>query len=373
MTQSLIRDMADSFRRNQNIDALSDLNADNTITYAELTERIARMHVLFRNAGIRRGDKIALCAKNSSHWAVVFLSALTYGAVSVPILHEFSHDSIHYLVTHSDAKLFFVDTPIWNGIDPGKMPILDGIFDLDDHRMLFSRSKKLTDTFNNLDALVATEFPKGIDAANFHNDYFHDSKDDVAVINYTSGSTGQSKGVMLTYGNLWSNARYATDNIKFFHPGDGMVSMLPLAHMFGLLVELIFPLLKGCHITFLGKVPSPKILLGAFAEVKPKLVVTVPLVIEKIVVNKVFPALQTPTIKLLTHIPGINRIIYNKVRRQMINAFGGNLHQLIIGGAALAPAVEKFLLKIKFPYTVGYGMTECAPLISYCFWDKGWR
>ena len=340
-------DMAASFRRNQNIKALSDLNADNTITYSELTRRIARMHVLFRNAGLRRGDKIAICAKNSSHWGVVFLSALTYGAVSVPILHDFHHDSIHHLVSHSDARLFFVDAHVWNGLDVEKIGGVDGVFDIENRSLLFSRSEALTSAFSNLDSLVAAAYPDGITESNFDKDYFHDTKDDLAVINYTSGSTGLSKGVMLTYGNLWSNARFSTDNIKFFNPGDGMVSMLPLAHMFGLLVELIFPLLKGCHITFLGKVPSPKILLGAFAEVRPKLVVTVPLVIEKIVVGKVFPVLNKPMMKVLTHIPGVNSLVYKKVRGQLIEAFGGNLHQLIIGGAALAPAVEKFLLKIK--------------------------
>lgn len=361
--------MAASFRRNQAIDALSDLNGE-TMTYAGLTRSIARMHIIFSQAGIKRGDKIALCAKNSSQWALVFLSALTYGAVSVPILHDFSTESIHHLVAHSDARLLFVDSAIWKQLDVSKMPQVEGFFLVDTHQLKFYRSEALKKAFYDIDSLEAAAYPQGVNSDNFDKTYFHDSKDDLAVINYTSGSTGMSKGVMITYGNLWSNARYATDNIKFFEPGDGMVSMLPLAHMFGMLVELIFPLLKGCHITFLGRVPSPKILLDAFALVKPKLVVTVPLVIEKIVVNKVFPALNKPAIKALIHVPGVNRLIYNKVRRQMIEAFGGNLHQLIIGGAALAPAVENFLLKIRFPYTVGYGMTECAPLISYCFWDK---
>ena len=361
--------MAASFRRNQSVDALSDINGD-TITYAELTRRIARMHVLLKHAGIKRGDKIALCAKNSSDWALVFLSSLTYGAVCVPILHEFSIESIHHLVSHSDAKLLFVDSAIWKQLDVSKMPEVEGFFVIDINRLKFSRSASVKSAFEELDRLVEEEYPDGIDAGNFDRSYFHDTKDALAVINYTSGSTGMSKGVMISYGNLWSNARYATDNIKFFEPGDGMVSMLPLAHMFGMLVELIFPLLKGCHITFLGRVPSPKILLDAFAKVRPKLVVTVPLVIEKIVVNKIFPVLKKPVMRVLTHVPVINNMVYKKVRAKMIDAFGGNLHQLIIGGAALAPAVEDFLLKIKFPYTVGYGMTECAPLISYCFWDK---
>lgn len=369
MTQSLVMDLAESFRRNQSVDALSDLNGE-AITYAELTQRIARMHVLLRHAGIKRGDKIALCAKNSSHWALVFLSALTYGAVTVPILNEFRNDSIQHLVSHSDARLFFVDPAIWKGLDASQMPDVDGFVDIEMWRLKLSRSTSVKTAFDELDRLVDMDFPEGTTVGNFDRDYFHDSKDDLAVINYTSGSTGLSKGVMISYGNLWSNARYSTDNIKFFEPGDGMVSMLPLAHMFGLLVELIFPLLKGCHITFLGKVPSPKILLDAFSRIRPKLVVTVPLVIEKIVSNKIFPALKRPLMRVATRIPLLNDFIYRKVRSKMIDAFGGNLHQLIIGGAALAPSVEKFLLRIKFPYTVGYGMTECAPLISYCFWNK---
>lgn len=369
MTQSLVMDLAESFRRNQSVDALSDLNGE-AITYAELTQRIARMHVLLRHAGIKRGDKIALCAKNSSHWALVFLSALTYGAVTVPILNEFRNDSIQHLVSHSDARLFFVDPAIWKGLDASQMPDVDGFVDIETWRLRLSRSTSVKTAFDELDRLVDMDFPEGTTVGNFDRDYFHDSKDDLAVINYTSGSTGLSKGVMISYGNLWSNARYSTDNIKFFEPGDGMVSMLPLAHMFGLLVELIFPLLKGCHITFLGKVPSPKILLDAFSRIRPKLVVTVPLVIEKIVSNKIFPALKRPLMRVATRIPLLNDFIYRKVRSKMIDAFGGNLHQLIIGGAALAPSVEKFLLRIKFPYTVGYGMTECAPLISYCFWNK---
>ncbi len=362
-------DLAESFRRNQSVDALSDLNGE-AITYAELTQRIARMHVLLRHAGIKRGDKIALCAKNSSHWALVFLSALTYGAVTVPILNEFRNDSIQHLVSHSDARLFFVDPAIWKGLDASQMPDVDGFVDIETWRLKLSRSTSVKTAFDELDRLVDMDFPEGTTVGNFDRDYFHDSKDDLAVINYTSGSTGLSKGVMISYGNLWSNARYSTDNIKFFEPGDGMVSMLPLAHMFGLLVELIFPLLKGCHITFLGKVPSPKILLDAFSRIRPKLVVTVPLVIEKIVTNKIFPVLKRPLMRVATRIPLLNDIIYRNVRSKMIDAFGGNLHQLIIGGAALAPSVEKFLLRIKFPYTVGYGMTECAPLISYCFWNK---
>lgn len=368
-SQSLIMDLAASFRQNQNVNALSDLNGS-TITYAQLTQEIARLHTLMLHAGIKQGDKVALCAKNSARWATVFLATVSYGAVAVPILHDFKTDSIHHLVTHSDSKLFFVDPHTWPQLDASQMPNVEGFFDIETGRLRKSRSEKLSAAAADIENLLAQDYPGGINADNFDKTYFHDTPDNLAIINYTSGSTGMSKGVMLTFGNLWSNARFATDNINFLMPGDGMVSMLPLAHMFGLLVELLLPALKGCHITFLGRVPSPKILLDAFAGVKPKLIVTVPLVIEKIVINKIFPTVKKPLMRCLCAIPGLNSVIYSKVRAKMIEAFGGNLQQLIIGGAALAPTVEKFLLKIKFPYTVGYGMTECAPLISYCFWDK---
>lgn len=367
-SHSLVADMAASIRRNWDVAALSDLNG-RPMTYAELASQIARIHRLFIASDIRPGDKVAICAKNSAHWAMTFISCLTYGVVSVPILNDFKNDAIQHLVDHSDAKILFVDEATRKQLDIATMPKVEGFFDIENGRLWKGRNQKIEEAYASLDKLMAEAYPEGVTKDNFDKTYFHDTTDDLIVINYTSGSTGMSKGVMLTYGNIWSNAKFATDNIHFYEPGDGMVSMLPLAHMFGMLVELIFPLLKGCHITFLGRVPSPKILLDAFAVIKPKMVVTVPLVIEKIVYNKVFPALQKPVIKFILKIPGLRNIVYNKVRRQMIDAFGGNLLQLIIGGAALSKEVENFLLKIKFPYTVGYGMTECGPLIAYCRWD----
>lgn len=364
--QSLLESLAFAFRSNWNVCALSNLN-EQPLKYSEIAGRIAHNHIIFQRAGIKPGDRIALCGKNSVNWAVTFLSALTYGAVTVPILHEFHYDSIHHLVRHSGAKLLYADSSIWTRLNPEQISDVIGVFDIDHDKLLMSRCSELSrdaETGYKTDGI-----PDNFSADNFCKTFFRENPEDLAVINYTSGSTGMSKGVMLTYRNLWSNAKFATDNIPYLHPGDGMVSMLPLAHMFGMLVELIFPLLKGCHITFLGRVPSPKILLDAFAEVHPKLVVTVPLVIEKIVKNKIMPALDKPLLKLLTGIPLINRIIFEKVKKKMIAAFGGNLQQLIIGGAALGPSVESLLRKIRFPYTVGYGMTECAPLISYCRWD----
>lgn len=361
-------DMASSIRRNWDVAALSDLHGQ-PMSYSGLAAEIARMHQIFIAAGIRPGDKVAICAKNSAHWAMTFIGCLTYGVVSVPILNEFKNDAIQHLVDHSDAKALYVDEATRKNLDLATMPKVEGFFDIENGRLWKGRTESIEQAYSSVDKLMETAYPDGVNKENFDKTYFHDTADDLVVINYTSGSTGMSKGVMLSYGSIWSNAKFATDNISFYRPGDGMVSMLPLAHMFGMLVELIFPLLKGCHITFLGRVPSPKILLDAFAEIKPKMVVTVPLVIEKIVYNKVFPALKTPLIKFMLKIPGLRNVVYNKVRRQMIDAFGGNLLQLIIGGAALSKEVENFLLKIKFPYTVGYGMTECGPLIAYCRWD----
>lgn len=331
--------------------ALSNLGS-HSISYTELGSQIDNWHVKFAQYGVKPGDKIALCGKNSANWAVVFISCLTYGAVSVPILNGFTLESVTYLVNHSEAKLLFTEQQTWNNLDRSKLPYVIACHDIDTNDTLYIKPDVKLDP---------EAHPAG---------FFHDKNDDLAIINYTSGSTGTSKGVMLTYGNVTSNAVFAVENIPYLHPGDGMVSMLPMAHMFGMLVELIFPLLKGCHITFLGRTPSPGILLNAFAEIKPKIVVTVPLVIEKIVKNKIFPVINKPLMKALISIPFLNSLIYKKIRTQMLKAFGGNLHQLIIGGAALNPDVEKLLRKINFPYTVGYGMTECAPLIAYCPWDK---
>lgn len=367
--ESVVTDMASSIRRNWDVPALSDLHNDTPITYGNLAFIIARMHQTFIANGIHPGDKVAICAKNSAHWAMRFIGCLTYGVVAVPILNEFKPDAIQSLVDHSDAVALLADEHTHKSLDVAAMPKVLGFYDIDTGQPWLTREKVFETTSKNIDIIMARAYPEGLNKDNFDKTYFTDTPSDVAVINYTSGSTGQPKGVMLSYGSIWSNARFATDNIHFYSPGDGMVSMLPLAHMFGLLVELIFPLLKGCHITFLGRVPSPKVLLDAFSVIKPKMVVTVPLVIEKIVTNKVFPTLNKPFIKLLTKIPFVNRKIYDKVRAQMIDAFGGNLKQLIIGGAALSKEVENFLLKIRFPYTVGYGMTECGPLIAYCFWD----
>lgn len=366
--RSLVARLSESIRNNREVAAISDLNST-PLTYAELAEEIARIHQIFINSGVLPGDKVAICGRNSAHWALTFISCLTYGAVSVPILNDFKPDSIQHLIDHSDAKIAFTDDAVWKNLDIATMPQVEGFFDIETGRLRKSLSEKLTSAYENIEQLMKEAYPGGVTAENFDKTYYKDSFDDLALINYTSGSTGMSKGVMLPYGSLWSNSLFATDNISFYVPGDTMVSILPLAHMFGMLVELIFPMIKGCHIIFLGRVPSPKIVLDAFSKYKPKMVVTVPLVIEKIVFNKIFPILDKPLMKFITKVPGLNKVVYNKICKQMIDGFGGNIIQMIIGGAALNKAVEEFLLKIKFPYTVGYGMTECGPLIAYCRWD----
>lgn len=365
--ETLVSMLSDSISRNWSVSAMSNLH-ETPMTYGDLAVNIVRNHLIFQGMGLQPGDKVALIGKNSVNWAVAFLSCLSYGATCVPLLHEFQPDAMMYLVDHSDSRLLFVDSQIWRQLDPEKLGKLKGVIDIDTRELLLSRDDALKALFGSLDEDLKKQFPSGVDNGNFNIHYYSPERDDVAVINYTSGSTGMSKGVMIPYRALWSNARYSVDNIPYLHPGDGMVSMLPLAHMFGMLVELIFPLLKGCHITFLGRVPSPKVLLDAFTEVRPKLVVTVPLVIEKIVRNRIFPSLKKFPANVLVKIPGLNHIVFNKVRAGMLNAFGGNLQQFIIGGAALSDAVDEFLRRIRFPFTIGYGMTECAPLISYCVW-----
>lgn len=362
----LIAAIGSTLTANKEIPALSDFKGV-TYTYGEVAARIARIHLLYEAASIKPGDKVALCAKNSAAWAVTFLATVTYGAVPVPLLHDFHPDQIEHLTTHSEARLLFTEQSIANDLDHDRMPDLKGILLLGSCKAELARDTRLAKAPANLDRLFAEMYPGGFDPSKLK--LTHRPTDDLALINYTSGSSGNPKGVMLSYRNLWSNVDFALRNIPFFHPGDDMLSMLPLAHMYGLVFELLFPFCRGCHITFLGRVPSPKILLQAFAETRPQLVITVPLVIEKIVKGKVFPALRKPLMRLLLAIPPVRKKIYAKVRAQLLQAFGGNLKQLILGGAPVAADVEKLLRDIRFPFTVGYGMTECAPLVTYEWWE----
>lgn len=351
-----------SIKSNWNLMALSDMGGVN-LQYKDVALLIAKMHILFDAAGVKRGDKVAICGKNSSNWTVVFLSCLTAGVVAVPILHEFKPDTIHHLVNHSDAKLFFVDASIWENLDERLLPNLVGAIYISEFGMPLSRSEILTETRNNISQCFGAKYPYSFEEQNVK--YFVDQPDDLAMINYTSGSTGMSKGVMVPFRSLWSNVRFCLDNLTMLQPGVKMVNMLPLAHMYGMTIEMLNPFCHGCHCYFLTKLPSPKIILKAFADVQPALIITVPLIVEKIIRNKVFPLLEKPLMKVLLKVPYLDDRLLAKIKENLLQAFGGNLKELIIGGAPLNADVEKFLYKIGFPVTVGYGMTECGPLIAY--------
>ena len=364
---TIIQYLQNSVKENWEHLALTDFNGP-SYQYRDIARKVAKLHLAFESAGIKKGEKIALCGRNSAQWAVAFIATITYGAVAVPILHEFKADNIHHLVTHSEARLLFTDDAIWENLDPNSMAKLEGVWRLSDYSLIMSRNKRLTEARHNLNELFGKRYPERFTPDNVV--YADRKMSDIAVINYTSGSTGFSKGVMLTIGNLTSNLKFAIENLDFFKPGDSLVCMLPLAHMYGLLVELLHPLAKGCHIYFLTRVPSPRVILEAFATVKPKLIVTVPLIIEKIVKTKVFPMLDKPLMKVLMHVPFVDDKLLAKIKAGLMEAFGGNVEEIIIGGAGLNKEVEAFLRRIQFPYTVGYGMTECAPLIAYAPWRK---
>lgn len=363
---ALIQYIAQSLRDNWELLALTDYKGA-SYQYRDVARKIAKLHVAFERAGLRRGDKVAFCGRNSAEWAIAALATLTYGAVTVPILNEFKADTVHHLVRHSEARVLFCDSTVWENIDPGEVPAVEGIILIQDYSLLFSRNERLTEARLNLNKLFGEKYPERFTPKDVV--YADVAPDDLALINYTSGSTGFSKGVMLSYHALWSNIQFCIDGLTFLEPGDEMVAMLPLAHMFGFTVEMLHPFVKGCHLYFLTRTPSPRIILDAFATVKPKLVVTVPLIIEKIVKTKVFPLLDKPLMKLMLHVPFVDDKILAKVKDGLEAAFGGNLRQVIIGGAGLNKEVETFLRRIKFPYTVGYGMTEAGPLIAYAPWE----
>ena len=365
--QELIPYISQSLRDNWERLALTDFNGQ-SFQYRDVARKIAKLHLLFEHAGLKPGDKVALCGKNSAQWAIAALASLTYGTVAVPILHDFKPDNIHHLVCHSEAKLFFVDASTWENLDHDHMPALEGAILINDYSLLFSRTKRLAAARENLNRIFGERYPERFTPDNV--DYPAEKADSLALINYTSGSTGFSKGVMLSYGSLWSNVQFSIDGLDFLVPGDGMVCMLPLAHMFGFTVELLHTFVKGCHIHFLTRTPSPKVIMDAFAQVHPKLIVTVPLIIEKIVKTKVFPLLDKPLMRLLLHVPFVDDRLLAKIKSKLNEVFGGEMREMIIGGAGLNKDVETFLRRINFPYTVGYGMTECGPLISYAQWDS---
>ena len=345
-------------------DALTDFKGA-TLQYHDVARKIEKQHIIFESSGVQKGDKIALCGRNSSSWAVAFLATLTYGAVAVPILHEFTADQIHNIVNHSEAKLLFVGDYVATVIDQTKMPHLEGIIYLPDYSLVISRTDKLTYAREHLNELFGKKYPKYFRKEHV-NYYKEQSPDELALINYTSGTTGFSKGVMVPYRALWSNYDFAMTVLgKIIKKGDNVISILPMAHMYGMAFEFMFEFIFGCHVFYLTRVPSPAIIAAAFAEVKPAIIIAVPLVIEKIIRKKVFPKIQNNRMRLLLNMPVVNKKVNQKICDQVVKAFGGNFYEIIVGGAAFNQEVEQFLKRIGFPYTVGYGATECAPIICY--------
>ena len=353
---------------NWDLDSLTDYKGK-TLQYHDVARKIEKLHIMFEASGVQRGDKIALCGRNSAAWAAAFLAILTYGAVAVPILHEFTPDQVHNIVNHSDAKLLFVGDVAATQIDTTKMPGLEGIIYIPDYSLVVSRTEQLTYAREHLNEMFGKKYPKYFRQQHVHY-YREQSPDELALINYTSGTTGRSKGVMLPYRSLWSNADFAFHVLgKTLKRGDNVISILPMAHMYGMAFEFIFEFLKGMHIYYLNRVPSPAVIAQALADVKPRIMIAVPLVIEKIIRKKVFPKLQTNKMRLLMAMPVISKKVRAAILAQVSKAFGGNLYEVIIGGAALNGEVEAFLRKIGFPYTVGYGATECGPIICYRDWQ----
>ncbi len=348
-------------------DALTDYKGI-TLQYKDVARKIEKLHILFENSGVEHGDKIAICGRNCASWAVVFLATLTYGAVAVPVLHEFTADQIHNIVNHSEAKLLFVGDVVATVIDPTKMPSLEGIVYIPDYSLVVSRTDKLTYAREHLNELFGKKYPKAFRQQ--HISYYKEKDpSELALINYTSGTTGFSKGVMLPYRALWSNIDFAKGVLgKIIKKGDNTISILPMAHMYGMSFEFLFEFLHGCHVFYLTRVPSPAIIAQAFKDVKPAIVIAVPLVIEKIIRKKVFPQIQNTKVKLLMKMPGVGKKVKKRICEQVYQAFGGNLYEVIIGGAALNQEIESFLKDIDFPFTVGYGATECAPIITYSDW-----
>ncbi len=345
-------------------DALTDYKGK-TLQYHDVARKIEKLHIMFENSGVTKGDKIALCGRNCANWAVAYLATLTYGAIAVPILHEFTAEQIHNIVNHSDAKILFTGDVVSTIIDPTKMPALEGIIYIPDYSLVLSRTDKLTYAREHLNEMFGKKYPKYFRQEHVH--YYHEeSPEQLALINYTSGTTGFSKGVMLPYRALWSNYDFALHVLgKEIKAGDNIISILPMAHMYGMAFEFTFEFLYGCHVFYLTRIPSPAIIAQAFAEVKPRIIIAVPLIIEKIIRKKVFPKIQNNRMRLLLNMPVVSKKVREKICEQVYQSFGGKLYEIIIGGAAFNQEIESFLKQIHFPYTVGYGATECAPIICY--------
>ncbi len=354
-----------SIIKNWDKDALTDYKGI-TLQYKDVARKIAKFHIVLESAGIQLGDKIAVCGRNSAHWAVTFLATITYGAVIVPILHEFKADNIHNIVNHSEAKLLFVGDQAWENLNEDAMPLLEGIALLTDFSALVSRNEKLTYAFEHRNAIYGQRYPKNFRPE--HICYRKDRPEELAIINYTSGTTGYSKGVMLPYRSIWSNVAYCFEMLPL-KPGDNIVSMLPMGHVFGMVYDFLYGFSAGAHIYFLTRMPSPKIISQSFSEIKPRVISCVPLIVEKIIKKDILPKVDSKIGKLLLKVPIVNDKIKSLARQAAMEIFGGNFDEIIIGGAPFNAEVEAFLKKIGFPYTIAYGMTECGPIICSSRWE----
>ena len=353
------------FRKNWERPAISNYQGV-TLKYGDVARRMEKLHIMFEECGLQKGDKVAICSRNQANWAVSFLATMTYGAVPVPLLHEFKSSNIHHLVNHSEAKILFVDDVIWEGLTETEMPDLHAIIQVNTFKLLYAKDEKIVQAREHLNELFGRKYPMSFTPEALN--YYEDSADELAIINYTSGTSGFSKGVMIPYRAVFSNIEFARTVLPGLDHTKSVVSMLPSAHMYGLMFELLYELSVGAHVHFLSRVPSPKIIMQALSEVKPYIIIAVPLVIEKIYKSKVKPILEKEGIKVLMKLPVLRQVVMEKIRTELVNAFGGEFYEVIIGGAAFNKEVEAFFKKINFPFTVGYGMTECAPIISYDDW-----
>ena len=364
--KSVNKILQESFVRNWDRAALTNYQGM-TLAYRDVARRISKLHIAFEQCGLRKGDKVAICSRNQANWGVSFLAALTYGAVAVPILHEFKPGNIHYLVNHSEARVLFVDEVIWEGLVIDEMPDLAVVVQINNFKFLYAASADLAQVREHLNEEFGHRYPDNFEPE--HVNYYEDSPEELAIINYTSGTSGFSKGVMIPYRALYSNIQFAReDACPMLKAGMNVVSMLPTAHMYGMMFEFLFEMTIGMHVHFLSRVPSPKIIMQAFSEIHPDIIIAVPLVIEKVYKNKLKPLVDKT--KYYRRIPILGAEIKKKFCNELTNAFGGQFEEVILGGAAFNPEVEKFLHSIGFHYTVGYGMTECAPIIGYAHWNK---
>ena len=368
MERSLNKMLEASFKKNWDCAALSDFKGI-TLHYRDVARRIEKLHIIFNICGVEKGDRIAICSRNQANWGVVFLACLTYGAVPVPILHEFKPGNVHHIVNHSDSRVLFVGDMVWENLNGSEMPNLEAIILINDFSLVSSKREQITETRERLNEMFGKKYPKsfGPDDICYHQE---ESGDELAMINYTSGTSGFSKGVMIPYRALLSNVLFGQEVMPHMNNKSNVVSMLPTAHMYGMMFEFLFEMTLGAHVHFLTRVPSPRIIMEAFAAIKPDVIISVPLVIEKIYKQKLQPILNKMSMKVLLQLPFVDQLLEQRIKDELVRTFGGKFYEVIIGGAAFNREADEFFNKIHFPYTVGYGMTECAPIISYAAWDK---